>query len=177
VSERQLDKLFESESRFPICHRVIQPIGHRPASPVPRGPADGGFARRGGQSGQPTSYQLRCSFIFSAINNPLHLAQDLSRVAILRLMPLAAGKTKAPALAIETTGRILLAIIMREWPRFEALREEYMGALAAPRRYRRDGEGPFFQRERPGQSQESRGWRHARLAQGYPPPHPPGGWG
>jgi hypothetical protein len=93
--------------------------------------ASGAFARRGGADGTPTSYQLRCAFLFSAINNPLRLAQDLSRVAILRLQPLPKERASAPPAIVDTAGRKLLALMMREWPRFEATCEAFKRALAA----------------------------------------------
>ncbi|HXF46875.1 MAG TPA: hypothetical protein VNK91_12235, partial [Burkholderiaceae bacterium] len=92
--------------------------------------ASGAFARRGGADGAPTSYQLRCAFLFSAINNPLHLAQDVSRVAILRLQPLPRARASAPPVIEETAGRKLLAVVMREWPRFSATFAAYRDILA-----------------------------------------------
>jgi hypothetical protein len=91
--------------------------------------SSGDFARRGGQSGTPTSYQLRCTFLFSAINNPLHEAQDMSRVAILRMLPINRSNRKPPVIDADTTGPKLLHLMMREWPRFEATFELYSEAL------------------------------------------------
>jgi hypothetical protein len=92
--------------------------------------SSGAFARRGGQSGTPTSYQLRCTFLFSSINSPLHDAADLSRVAILRLLPIDKSRPKAPpVIDAEATGPKLLHTMMREWPRFEATFALYSEAL------------------------------------------------
>lgn len=96
-----------------------------------RDASSGAIGRRGGSDGTASDFQMRSAFLFSAINNPLHQAQDLSRVATLRLQPLPAGATKAPAIDADSCGRMLLAILMREWPRFHQTRDEYMKALAA----------------------------------------------
>lgn len=96
-----------------------------------RGASSGAMARRGSQGHQAVEFQLRSTFLFSAINNPLHSPQDLSRVAILRMQSLAAGRTKGPVIDSETTGRRVLALLMREWPRFYETRDLYMAALAA----------------------------------------------
>ncbi len=92
--------------------------------------ASGAFARRGGKDGTPTSYQLRCAFLFSAINNPISLAQDLSRVAILRLQPLA-KRGGTPPVIEDSAGRKLLAVLMREWPKFPDTLAAYKQILAA----------------------------------------------
>lgn len=98
-----------------------------------RAASSGAFARRGGQSGSPTEYQMRSAFLFSAINNPVHAAQDLSRLAILRLRPLEKSKVAEKPLVIdaETCGRMVLAVLMREFGRFEATFTAYRRALAA----------------------------------------------
>jgi len=98
-----------------------------------RAASSGAFARRGGQSGSPTEYQMRSAFLFSAINNPVNAAQDLSRVAILRLRPLEKTKVADKPLVIdaETCGRMVLAVLMREYHRFGETFAEYRRALAA----------------------------------------------
>jgi hypothetical protein len=98
-----------------------------------RAASSGAFARRGGQSGAPTEYQMRSAFLFSAINNPVHASQDLSRLAILRLKPLAKKAVAEKPLVIdaETCGRMVLAILMREFSRFGETFAEYRRALAA----------------------------------------------
>jgi hypothetical protein len=76
---------------------------------------------------------MRSAFLFSAINNPVHAAQDLSRLAILRLRPIEKDKSSGKPLVIdaETCGRMVLAILMREWHRFGDTFAEYRRALAA----------------------------------------------
>lgn len=96
-----------------------------------RASASGAKGRRGSSGGQGSQFQLRSAFLFSAINNPLHDPQDLSRVTILRLKELPHGATKPPVIDADTLGRKLLTILMREWPRFDATRDLYMQALLA----------------------------------------------
>lgn len=98
-----------------------------------RAASSGAFAKRGGQSGSPVEYQMRSAFLFSAINNPVHASQDLSRIAILRLKPLDKTKVAERPLVIdaETCGRMVLAILMREFGRFPETFAEYRRALQA----------------------------------------------
>jgi len=96
-----------------------------------RDASSGAIGRRGGSDGMASQFQMRSAFLFSAINNPLHQAQDLSRVAALRLWPLKEGQTQAPSIDADACGRMVLAHLMREWPRFHETRAEYMRALAA----------------------------------------------
>lgn len=95
-----------------------------------RDASSGALGRRGGSDGSPSEFQMRSAFLFSAINNPLHQAQDLSRVATLRLAPLDVGQTKPPAIDADTCGRKILAVLMREWPRFDERLGHVMQALA-----------------------------------------------
>lgn len=95
-----------------------------------RAAASGAFARRGGSDHHAVEFTMHSAFLFSAINNPLQASQDLSRVAILRLRELKEGKTEPPVIDGDTTGRMVLAQLMREWHRFEETRRAYMEALA-----------------------------------------------
>lgn len=96
-----------------------------------RAAASGGFAARGSSGHEPVQFTLRSAFLFSAINNPIQQAQDLSRVAILRLRELRPDQAHLPLINVDTCGRMLLAQLMTAWPRFEETRTEYMRALAA----------------------------------------------
>ncbi len=95
-----------------------------------RASASGAIGRRGSSGGQAGEFQMRSAFLFSAINNPLHASQDLSRVAILRLNELDSNAGPPPVIDPDTCGRMVLATLMREWPRFHRTRELYMAALA-----------------------------------------------
>lgn len=96
-----------------------------------RDASSGAVGRRGSSDGVAGEFQMRQAFLFSAINNPVQKAQDLSRVAILRLDPLPPDAGKPPVINGDTCGRMVLAVLMREWPRFEATRAAYMAALHA----------------------------------------------
>lgn len=78
--------------------------------------ASGDSGGRGGQvKGEATQFQLYSSFLFSAINNPLHSAQDMSRVATLRLKPLELDQEKPEPLNADTVGPMTLALMMQGW--------------------------------------------------------------
>lgn len=95
--------------------------------------ASGDFALRGSSDHNPVAFQMRSSFFFSAINNPLQDSADISRVAILRLKPLGVEKTTPPVIDADVTGPMLLARLMRMWGArgeyFHAVRAAYMDAL------------------------------------------------
>lgn len=94
-----------------------------------RASASGAIGRRGSAGGTAGEFQMRSAFLFSAINNPLHASQDLSRVAILRLNELDKKAGPPPVIDPDSCGRMVLALLMREWPRFLRTRELYMAAL------------------------------------------------
>jgi hypothetical protein len=96
-----------------------------------RDASSGAMGRRGGATGSAAEFQMRSAFLFSAINNPIQNAQDLSRVAILRLRPLDRNQARPGAIDTDLCGRVVLARLMRQWPRFEELREVYNKALLA----------------------------------------------
>jgi len=96
-----------------------------------RAASSGALASRGGADHHGVEFQMRSAFLFSAINNPLQSAQDLSRVAILRLRPLDRDQVMPPPIDADTAGRKILARLMIEWPRFAALYDEYAKALSA----------------------------------------------
>jgi hypothetical protein len=95
-----------------------------------RDASSGAIGRRGSSDGVAGEFQMRSAFLFSAINNPLHQAQDLSRVATLRLSKLKPDMPPRPAINADTCGRMILAILMREWPNFPGRLEGYREALA-----------------------------------------------
>lgn len=97
--------------------------------------ASGAFARRGSSDHQAVSFQMHSAFLFSAINNPLHDAADLSRVAVLRLKPLERDQTRPPPIDADRTGPMVLARLMRQWGQggalFRETRERFKAALSA----------------------------------------------
>ncbi|MEO0681133.1 MAG: hypothetical protein AAF192_12040 [Pseudomonadota bacterium] len=93
--------------------------------------ASGSVAYRGGADHTGTQFALRSCFLFSSILVPPLLDQDISRIALLELMPLQRG-APPPNPTPRTLGRIgasLRAIIIREWPRWNATLEGYRRAL------------------------------------------------
>lgn len=77
--------------------------------------ASGAIGRRGSSDGTANAYQMRSAFLFSAINNPLHTAADLSRVAVLRMLPFDADSERPEPINAETAGPKVLAVMMRAW--------------------------------------------------------------
>jgi len=78
--------------------------------------ASGDIGRRGGPTkGEASEFQMRSAFLFSAINNPLRSAQDMSRVAVLRLLPIDLNQERPPAIDTDVTGPMILALMMQGW--------------------------------------------------------------
>ena len=77
--------------------------------------ASGAIGRRGSSDGTANAYQMRSAFLFSAINIPLHTAADLSRVAVLRMMPFDKDSERPEPINAETAGPKVLAQMMRAW--------------------------------------------------------------
>lgn len=96
-----------------------------------RDASSGAMGRRGGSDGAAAEFQMRSAFLFSAINNPVTKAQDLSRMAVLRLKELDLGQARPDPIDAEIAGRVCLARVMLEWDKFEATLEVYKRALAA----------------------------------------------
>lgn len=80
-----------------------------------RSSASGAIGRRGSSDGTANAYQMRSAFLFSAINNPLHTAADLSRVAVLRMLPFDKDSEKPESINADTAGPKVLAQMMRAW--------------------------------------------------------------
>lgn len=78
--------------------------------------ASGDVGNRGGPTrGEASQFQMYSAFLFSAINNPLHSAQDMSRCAVLRLGPIDLNQEKPKPINTEITGPMLLALMMQGW--------------------------------------------------------------
>ncbi|WP_407155191.1 hypothetical protein [Bradyrhizobium sp. STM 3557] len=96
--------------------------------------ASGDIGQRGGPTkGEASKFQMKSAFLFSAINNPLHAAQDLSRCAVLRLGPINRNQPMPPAIDAETTGPMMIALMMQGWGQggigFNQARARFMRAL------------------------------------------------
>lgn len=77
--------------------------------------ASGAIGRRGSSGGAASEFQMRSAFLFSAINNPLHTAADLSRCAVLRMLPFDADSEKPEPINADRAGPMVLAQMMRGW--------------------------------------------------------------
>lgn len=94
--------------------------------------ASGGVILRGGADHKGQEFKARSAFIFSSINVPPLLDQDISRIALLELMPLRRGETPP---AIEPrhwtrVGRGLRTRVIDGWGRLHGTLELYRQALA-----------------------------------------------
>lgn len=78
--------------------------------------SSGDVGNRGGPTkGEASQFQMYSAFLFSAINNPLHSAQDMSRCAVLRLLPIDLNQPRPEPVNAETTGPMILALMMQAW--------------------------------------------------------------
>lgn len=77
--------------------------------------ASGSIGRRGSSGGEASQFEMRSAFLFSAINNPLHRAEDLSRCAVLRMLPFDQDGTPPQPIDAITAGPKILALMMRGW--------------------------------------------------------------
>ncbi|KPG01801.1 hypothetical protein IP86_03050 [Rhodopseudomonas sp. AAP120] len=97
--------------------------------------SSGDIGRRGGPTkGEASEFQMRSAFLFSAINNPLRSAQDMSRVAVLRLLPLDLNQERPAPVNADTAGPMILALMMQGWGEagegFRAEKQRFSRALA-----------------------------------------------
>lgn len=83
--------------------------------------ASGGLMLRGGEKNNPIEFRARSCFIFSSINTPPLRPQDVSRMAILRLMTLPEGSVppEIDDRAMAIVGRCILRRLVDEWHRFD----------------------------------------------------------
>ncbi|MER8380699.1 hypothetical protein [Mesorhizobium sp. M1399] len=88
---------------------------------------------RGGDNHKGTQFQGRSSFRFSSINMPAMEPQDLSRLAILRLLKLPKGAIKPmiPEEELAELGRKILRRLMDNWHRWNATYEAWREFLAS----------------------------------------------
>jgi hypothetical protein len=95
--------------------------------------ASGAPMMRGGDNHKGTEFQGRSAFLFSSINTPPLDPQDLSRMAVLRLHRLEAGKAK-PVIAEEELaelGRKVLRRLVDNWHRWPATYAAWREFLAS----------------------------------------------
>ena len=87
---------------------------------------------RGGADHSGVEFTVRSCFLFSSINPPGLRSEDVSRMAILRLRPLAEFPSRlknAPVIDGERAGPMLLRVMMDNWERFPAALEAYFEVL------------------------------------------------
>jgi hypothetical protein len=95
--------------------------------------ASGAFGQRGSSDSAAggVEFQMRSAFLFSAINTPPLLPQDLSRFAMLRLRELPQGSSDGPVIVDgDTAGRKILTQLMLNWHRWPKTLEAYRKVLA-----------------------------------------------
>lgn len=95
--------------------------------------ASGAVAYRGGADHTGRDFVLRSCFLFSSILVPPLLDQDVSRIALLELLPLDPGAPVPTATPrqLGVMGRSLRTLIARQWGRWDETLETYRRALAA----------------------------------------------
>lgn len=95
--------------------------------------ASGSQMSRGGQDHVGTQFRAWSCFLFSSINPPPLLPQDLSRMALLRLQPLdkARAHEPPPVMDGDACGRMLRRVILDNWSRYDAALAAYREVLAA----------------------------------------------
>jgi hypothetical protein len=94
--------------------------------------ASGAMMYRGGQDHVGVEFRAQSCFLFSSINPPPLLPQDLSRMAVLRLGKLAkSGSDAPPTVNADITGAMLLRKLMDNWTRFDRAFKAYRKALRA----------------------------------------------
>ena len=85
---------------------------------------------RGSADHKSFEFQARSAFMFSSTLSPPLASQDLSRMAILSLNPLAHGpKIKLNAAEWRTAGREIMAALQAAWPRVDRTIAAYHAAL------------------------------------------------
>ncbi len=93
--------------------------------------SSGGMVIRGGQDHTAHQFLARNSFLFSSILIPSMLDQDISRIAVLDLLPLKKGSV-APEPSPARWGRIGRALrtkVLQNWPRLRRTLDLYQRAL------------------------------------------------
>ncbi len=94
--------------------------------------ASGGVVLRGGADHKGQEFRARSSFVFSSILVPALLDQDISRIALLEMLPLKQGQTP-PVIEQKQwlkIGRGLRTRILDGWPRLHETLELYRQALS-----------------------------------------------
>ncbi len=118
----ELDEM-EPDSRSDRIKHIIH---------LARQAASGGLALRGGADHKGQTFVVRSCFMFSSILVPPMLDQDISRMALLSLLPLERGQT-APNPNPEhwmKIGQLLRGRMLDQWHRLHETLERYRAALS-----------------------------------------------
>ena len=93
--------------------------------------ASGDMMMRGGSNHVGTSFRAFNCFLFSAINRPPVPPQDLSRMALITLMPRDPSRTaeRVPVIDADVVGRMMLRRLVDAWPHFQEFYALYRAAL------------------------------------------------
>lgn len=91
----------------------------------------GGPILRGGDKHVGAEFQARSAFLFSSINTPPLQAQDLSRMAMLKLGPISGKEPDITDQALAIAGSMMLRRLMDGWPSFGDKHAAYREQLAA----------------------------------------------
>lgn len=82
----------------------------------------GGVMLRGGDKHTGVEFEARSAFMFSAINAPPLEPQDLSRMALLRLMKTTGDAPEIDEQRLAMSGQMILGRLIHNWPRLPAVK-------------------------------------------------------
>lgn len=91
--------------------------------------ASGAQMLRGGADHSGTEFRAQSTFFFSSINRPPLAPQDLSRMALLSLMPVEDHASDPPVIDPEVTPRLLIRWLLDQWNRFPECFALYRSSL------------------------------------------------
>ena len=95
----------------------------------------GGVMLRGGDKHQGVEFEARSAFLFSAINAPPLEPQDLSRLALLRLMKSTGDAPVIDEQRLALSGQMILRRLIDNWARLPAVKaaiEPFMSTAPRP---------------------------------------------
>ncbi len=127
---------FLMQSTIPVALDEIEAEAHgnkvQAVVKLARQAASGGVILRGGADHKGQEFKARSAFMFSSILVPPLLDQDISRIALLELMPLRRGETPPQIEPRHWTriGRGLRSRVIDGWQRLHETLEAYRQALA-----------------------------------------------
>lgn len=128
---------YTGQSTIPVAIDELEPdasSGHvKNVIKLARLASSGGKVIKGGQDHKATEFMVRNSFLFSSVLISSMLDQDISRIAVLKLLALPDG-AKPPDLTPakwERLGQALRRMVLDNWGRYQATFDAYSAALAS----------------------------------------------